>query len=87
MAMSENSKVVFGFLQDHRDEDFTADAVAEALGLTAKQVNGSFTSAIQKKGLGYREETEITLPDGTHKAAKFLRLNDEGMNYDVNSEG
>jgi hypothetical protein len=37
--------------------------------------------------MGYREECEVELPDGTHKRVKFLRLNEAGMNYDVNSEG
>lgn len=60
--------------------------MAEALGLDKRQVDGIFTSAIQRKGLGIRVPAEIELEDGTHKSVKFLQLNDAGMAYDPDAE-
>ena len=86
MAISENSKKLITFLQANNGEDFTAQDVADALGFEKKnKVDGAFTSAIQRKGLGFREEAEIELADGTHQKVKFLKLNDAGMAFDVNA--
>lgn len=82
MAMSNNSKMILNYLKDNNGADLTAADVAEALGLDARQVNGAFTSAIQRKDLGMREEAEVELADGSHKKVKFLRLNDVGMAFD-----
>lgn len=82
MAMSTNSKMILNYLKDNNGADLTAADVAEALGLDARQVNGAFTSAIQRKDLGVREEAEVELADGTHRKVKFLRLNDAGMAFD-----
>ncbi len=82
MAMSENSKTVLNYLKSVNGTDVTAKDVAAATGLDVKTVNPCFTSAIQKKELGYREEAEIELADGTHAKVKFLRLNDAGMAFD-----
>lgn len=82
MAMSTNSKMILNYLKDNNGADLTAADVAEALGLDARQVNGAFTSAIQRKDLGVREEAEVELADGSHKKVKFLRLNDAGMAFD-----
>lgn len=86
MAMSANSKKVFEYLQNHKGEDFTAADVAAALELEKRQVDGIFTSAIQRKNLGIRVPAEIELEDGTHKAVKFLKLTDAGMAFDPASE-
>lgn len=82
MAMSTNSKMILNYLKDNHSADLTAADVADALGLDARQVNGAFTSAIQRKGYGVREEAEVELADGSHKKVKFLRLNDAGMTFD-----
>lgn len=82
MAMSTNSKMILNYLKDNHSADLTAADVADALGLDARQVNGAFTSAIQRKGYGVREEAEVELADGSHKKVKFLRLNDTGMTFD-----
>lgn len=82
MAMKENSKKVFNYLKEIDGSDVTAADVAEALGLEKRQVDGIFTSAIQRKGLGVRVPAEIELEDGSHKAVKFLTLNDAGMAFD-----
>jgi hypothetical protein len=64
----------------------TAADVAEALGLEKRSVDGIFTSAIQRKGLGIRTPAEIELDDGTHKPVKFLSLTEAGMAYDPDAE-
>lgn len=82
MAMSENSKMVLKYLQGKNGADLTAADVAAELGLTKKQVDGIFTSAIQRKNYGERVVAEIELEDGTHEKVKFLKLNDLGMGFD-----
>lgn len=80
--MSENSKIVLAYLKENKGVDLTAADVADATGLTKKQVDGIFTSALQRKGYGVRIPAEIELEDGTHKAVKFLQLTDEGTAFD-----
>ena len=82
MAMKENSKKVLNYLKDAQGDNVTSADVAEALGLEKRQVDGIFTSAIQRKGLGVRTPAEIELDDGTHKAVKFLSLTPAGMEFD-----
>lgn len=87
MAMKENTKRVITYLQGLKmDTDVTSADVADALDMEKRSVDGVFTSAIQRKGLGSRVEAEIELEDGSHKKVKFLKLNDEGMKIDVNAE-
>ena len=82
MAMKENSKKVLNYLKEINGENVTAADVATALGLEKRQVDGIFTSAIQRKGLGVRTPAEVELDDGTHKAVKFLSLTPAGMAFD-----
>lgn len=82
MAMKENSKKVLNYLKEVNGTDVTAADVAEAVGLEKRSVDGIFTSAIQRKGLGVRTPAEIQLEDGTHKAVKFMSLTPAGMNFD-----
>lgn len=86
MAMKENSKNVLNYLKGINGENVTAADVAEALGLEKRQVDGIFTSALQRKGLGVRVPAEIELDDGSHKPVKFLKLTDEGMAFDPDAE-
>jgi len=86
MAMKENSKNVLNYLKSINGADVTAADVADALGLEKRQVDGIFTSAIQRKGLGERVPAEIELDDGTHKAVKFLRLTAAGMSFDPDAD-
>ena len=86
MAMSENSVKILNYLKDNAGKNLTSADVAEALGLEKRSVDGIFTSAIQRKGLGVRTPAEIELEDGTHKAVKFLKLTAAGRNLDVNAE-
>ncbi len=86
-AMKDNTKKVITYLQGlNANDNVTAQDVADVLGLEKRSVDGIFTSAIQRKGLGIREEAEIELADGTHKKVKFLRLTDAGKALDVNAE-
>ena len=82
MAMKENSKKVLNYLKEAAGENVTAADVAVALGLEKRQVDGIFTSAIQRKQLGVRTPAEIELEDGTHKQVKFLSLTPAGMAFD-----
>lgn len=82
MAMKQNSKMVLNYLKEIHGQDVTAADVAEALGLEKRSVDGIFTSAIQRKGLGVRVPAEVELEDGTHKAVKFLVLTEDGMKFD-----
>jgi hypothetical protein len=83
-AMKPQTRAVLDYLRQNADKDLTAADVAEALGLDTRQVNGSFTS-FQKKEWGFREEVEIEMPDGSHRKAKLLHLNDLGMTVDPDS--
>ena len=86
MAMKPNTKLVWTFLMDNDGADLTAADVADALGLEKRQVDGIFTSAIQRKGLGVRTPAEVELEDGTHKAVKLLSLTPAGMAFDPDAE-
>ena len=86
MAMKENSKKVLNYLKEINGANVTSADVAAELGLENRQVDGIFTSAIQRKGLGLRTPAEIELEDGTHKAVKFLSLTDAGMAFDPDAD-
>ena len=86
-AMKENTKKVITYLQGlDAADNVTAQDVADALGLEKRSVDGIFTSAIQRKQFGVREEAEIELEDGTHKKVKFLKLTEAGRALDVNAD-
>lgn len=86
MAMKENSKAVLNYLKSINGADVTAADVADALGLEKRQVDGIFTSALQRKGYGVRVPAEIELEDGSHKQVKFLKLTDAGMELDPDAD-
>ena len=86
MAMKENSVKVLNYLKEINGTAVTSGDVADALGLEKRQVDGIFTSAIQRKGLGIRVPAEIELEDGTHKAVKFLQLTEAGMSFDPSAD-
>lgn len=86
MAMKENSKNVLNYLKSINGANVTSGDVADALGLEKRQVDGIFTSAIQRKGLGIRVPAEVELDDGTHKAVKFLQLTPAGMEFDPDAD-
>lgn len=85
-AMKESTKTVFKYLQGlEKDDNVTAQDVADALGMAKASVNGIFTSAIQRKGYGIRVPAEIENDDGSHTAVKFLVLTDEGKALDLDA--
>lgn len=84
--MKENSKKVLNYLKEINGQKVTAADVAAELGLEKRSVDGIFTSAIQRKGLGVRTEAEIEKEDGTHAKVKFLSLTPEGMNFDPDAD-
>ena len=85
MALKENTKRVITYLQEINGKPVTAADVADALGMEKRSVDGIFTSAIQKKGLGVRTPAEVELEDGTHRQIKLLSLTDAGMSLDVDA--
>lgn len=86
MAMKENSRKVLNYLKEIYGENVTAADVAAALDLEKRSVDGIFTSAIQRKGLGVRvpAEIEVVGEDGavSHKQVKFLTLTAAGLEFD-----
>lgn len=80
--LKENSKKVLEFVKANDGKDLTAADIAEGTGLDVRVVNGSVTSAFQKKGLMERIPAEIELEDGTHKAIKLIRLTDAGRAFE-----
>lgn len=86
MAMSAKTLNVIEYLKAHNGENLTAQDVADALNVDVKVVNGTFTSGIQKKGLGQRIEAEIELDDGSHKKVKFLTLTADGLAFTPEAE-
>lgn len=80
--MTENSRKVFDYVKSIGDTDVTANDIADALGLTSRQVNGIVTSAFQKKGLMERIPAEVELADNTHKAVKLIKLTEAGREFD-----
>lgn len=81
-ALKENSKNIFYYVQAHESENITAQDIADALGLGVKQVNGSVTSAFQRKGLMERVEAEKENADGTHTKVKYIVLTEKGRAFD-----
>lgn len=85
--MKENTYKIFKFLQENNGQALTSADVADALGLEKRTVDGVFTSAIQRKELGFRTPAEVVDPaTGLHKQVKLLSLNDAGMAVDLASE-
>ena len=97
MKLKENSKMVYDFVKAHEDDDITANDIAEAIGLTSRQVNGIITMAFQRHKeevdgekvevpLMERIPAEMEQEDGSHKPIKLIRLTNEGRNIEVEAE-
>ena len=93
--LKDNSKLVFNFVKQHDGEDFTAQDIADATGLSVRSVNGIVTSAFQRHKdadknevpLMVRVPAEIEDPEtGLHKPVKFIQLTDEGREFDPDAE-
>lgn len=85
MALSENSKRVLDYVKEHDGDSFTANDIAEALGLNPRSVNGTVT-ALQRKELVARvpAEIEVETEEGktVTKKINFIELTDEGREFD-----
>ncbi len=92
MKLKENSKIVYEFVKAHEDENITANDIADATGLTSRQVNGIITMAFQR----HKDEDKNEVPlmervsgeptvDEKGKAVvpKYIHLTDEGRNIEV----
>jgi DNA-binding MarR family transcriptional regulator len=79
-AMSDKSVQILQFLQENDGEDFTAADIGAQIGMAPIAVNGVLNSLV-KKGLVFREEAEVEMPDGTIKQLKFIQLTPEGREY------
>lgn len=92
--LKENSRIVYDFVKAHDGQDFTAQDIADATGLSSRSVNGIITSAFQRHKdadknevpLMVRVPAEIELEDGTHKAVKFIQFTDAGRAFDPDAE-
>lgn len=76
--LSENAQAVVKYLQANPGASLTADDLAEALGLTSRQINGTATG-LQKKGI-----TERVVVEGIDK--KVIQLTPEGAAMDPEME-
>ena len=84
--MKDNTKKVLLYLKNEKNKKLTSADVAEAIGLTKKQVDGIFTMAIQNKDLGVRTPAQIKDADGKYIDVKYLSLTDAGMALDLDAE-
>ncbi len=91
MKLKENSLTVYNYVKEHEDENITANDIAEATGLTSRQVNGIITMAFQRHKdeeknevpLMERVVAEVEEADGTHSKVKLIKLTNEGRNITV----
>ena len=86
IMLKPNSKLVYDYVKANGGSNITAADIAEGTGLEVRQVNGIVTSAFQRKGLMERITAEVELEDGSHKAVKFIKLTDAGMEFDPEAE-
>jgi len=95
MALKENSKIVFNFVKTHDGENFTAQDIADATGLSVRAVNGIVTSAFQRHKDAEKNEVPLMVrvpaeiedeETGLHKAIKFIQLTDAGRAFDPDAE-
>ena len=84
-AMSDNAKKVLAYLKGIKNEDVTVHDISEAVGLPVNSITGTFNSFV-KKGLGERVEAEVEMADGSHKTVKFLKLTQDGMDFDPTAD-
>ena len=70
--MQDNTLKILNFLKANNDKDLTARDIGKALGMDSRQVEGLFTVAIMRKGLGVFVRVE-------NITAKVLKLTPAGM--------
>ena len=72
MYLPTNSTRLLNYLKENNDKNLTARDVANALNMDIRTVDGLFTSAFLRQGLGTR------VADG---ATKYLKLTPAGLAY------
>lgn len=84
---------VLNYLKEHNGEDLEAVNISNALDIPIKSVNGIITRALAYRGYAYREEVEMEpiIDEETGKTKKvkpkkYIRLTDEGMEWDPEAE-
>lgn len=90
MAMKDTTKTILKWLQNTSPEDnYTAQDIADALGMNVKSVNASITAGMinHGKGLAVREPAKMEIEDGKFKDVKIIHLTPKGYTYDPDSEG
>lgn len=97
MKLKENSKIIYDYVKAHENENITAADIAEATGLTSRQVNGAITMAFQRHKeeidgekvevpLMERIPAELEQEDGSHKAIKLIKLTDAGREIEIEED-
>lgn len=89
--MKQNSIDVFNYVKEHADQNITANDIADALGLSPRSVNAIITSSFQR----HKDEDKNIIPlmqrvedeifddvAGRHKVVKFIKLTDEGYEFE-----
>ena len=97
MRLKENSKLVYDYVLAHENENVTAVDIAEATGLSSKQVNGIITMAFQRHKeevdgekvevpLMERVPGEVKVEGDKPKVMKYIKLTDAGRNIEIESD-
>lgn len=81
LPLKENTQKVLEILYFYDNDNLTAQDIAKILNLDKRQVDGIFTSALQRRNLGLRIQAEITLNDGSHQLVNFLKLTSAGLKF------
>ena len=93
--LKENSKIVYDFVKAHDGEDFTAQDIADATGLSVRSVNGIVTSAFQRHKDADKNEVplmervpgEVVMDNaGKPKVPKYIKLTEAGRAITVEEE-
>ena len=79
--MKDSTRAVFDYLKKMKDKNVTAAEVADATGLTKKQVDGIFTAAIQRKGFGSRVPAQVKNDDGNYIIKLFSNIHPNPFLY------
>lgn len=94
--LKERSRLVFDYLREHQGDKHTLESLDEALNLGVKVINGTLLSlsrvsvpipgSEEKERIclveRYTDGTTVTDSKGKVKEQKFIRLTDEGLNFD-----
>ena len=92
LKLKENSKMVYEYVRDHENENITANDIADAIGLTSRQVNGIIKRAFQEHKNEDKEKVPLmvrvpgdltTDAAGKPKQLKYIHLTEEGKQIEI----